>query len=57
MAPTAFATIDTAFVMQSIDAPLQQLEQNSRDQLLRRQQQERQPEGEAKPGFDQGYGK
>lgn len=56
MAPTAFSAVDAAWVRRVVAAPVQSLVQEERNEVLRKQQQEKQPEFE-KPGFDQGYGK
>lgn len=56
MSPTAFSAVDADWVRRVMAQPVQSLVQEARNEILRKQQQERQPEFE-KPGFDQGYGK
>ncbi|KAK3928828.1 Serine protease 55 [Frankliniella fusca] len=56
MSPTAFSSVDAAWVRGVLAQPVQSLVQAERNEVLRRQQQEKQPEFE-KPGFAQGYGK
>ncbi|XP_034234019.1 basic proline-rich protein-like [Thrips palmi] len=54
--PTAFSAVDADWVRRVMAEPIQNLVQESRNEVLRKQQQEKQPE-HPKPGFDQGYGK
>lgn len=54
--PTAFSTVDADWVRRVMAEPIQSLVQESRNEVLRKQQQEKQPD-HPKPGFDQGYGK
>lgn len=56
MSPTAFSAVDADWVRRVVAEPIQSLVQESRNEVLRKQQQEKQPD-RPKPGFDQGYGK